>query len=442
MDTKVSDALVPSQSRSGLEGETLRAVTWRLIPFLFVLYVVSFLDRVNVGFAALDMNRDLKFGPAVYGFGAGIFFIGYALFEIPSNLILARIGARLWIARIMITWGVIAAGMMFVNGPFSFYVLRFLLGVAEAGFFPGMIFYLSQWYPAEARARAVAMFMTAIPVSGMIGGPISGALLNLGGWLGLAGWQWLFVLEGLPAVLLGFAVLRFLPDRPDSAEWLAPDQRRWLLKRLAAERDWCGEHHGFSVVRALCNGVVWQLGFLLFLSASFGTYALGLWLPQIVRNFSNLNNLQIGFVSAIPSLVGLVAMVIVAAHSDRTGERCLHIAAVSAASAIGFIGCALAQSPVVAVIFLSVAAAGLLSVYGPFWPLPSKFLTGTAAAGGIALINTLSNLSGFAGPYTIGLLNSASGDFRAGLLLLAIVPLAGMVLALRLRHAALFKDVV
>jgi MFS transporter, ACS family, tartrate transporter len=440
MDTQVREALVPSDSRSGLEEATLRAVTRRLIPFLFVLYVVSFLDRVNVGFAALDMNRDLKLGPAVYGFGAGIFFIGYALFEIPSNLVLARVGARLWIARIMITWGVIAAGMMFVNGPFSFYVLRFLLGAAEAGFFPGMIFYLSQWYPAEARARAVALFMAAIPVSGVIGGPISGALLNLDGWLGLTGWQWLFVLEGLPAVLLGIAVLWFLPDRPESAEWLAPDQRRWLLKRLAVERDRCGEHHGFSVVRALCDRVVWQLGFLLFLSASFGTYALGLWLPQIVRGFSNLNNLQIGFVSAIPSLVGLVAMVIVATHSDHRGERCLHIATVSAASAIGFIGSALVQSPVLSVMFLSLAAAGLLSVYGPFWPLPSKFLTGTAAAAGIALINTLSNLSGFAGPYAIGLLNGASGDFRTGLFLLAIVPLAGMVLALRLRHAALFKD--
>jgi ACS family tartrate transporter-like MFS transporter len=227
----VRDSLTTA-SRGGatLERTTLRAVSLRLIPFLFVLYVVSFLDRVNVGFAALEMNRDLGFSPAVYGFGAGIFFIGYSLFEVPSNLILARVGARRWIARIMITWGLIAAGMMFVRGPLSFYLLRFLLGIAEAGFFPGIIFYLSGWFPAEARARAIARFMTAIPVSGMIGGPISGALLGLGGRLGLTGWQWLFLLEGLPAVLLGVAVLRFLPDRPEVARWLAPDQRTWLAR--------------------------------------------------------------------------------------------------------------------------------------------------------------------------------------------------------------------
>jgi ACS family tartrate transporter-like MFS transporter len=214
----------------------LRAVSQRLIPFLFVLYVVSFLDRVNVGFAALEMNRDLGLSPAVYGFGAGIFFIGYSLFEVPSNLILARTGARLWIARIMITWGIIAAGMMFVRGPGSFYVLRFLLGIAEAGFFPGIIFYLSEWFPSEARARAIARFMTAIPVSGMIGGPFSGALMGLNGWLGLTGWQWLFLLEGVPAVVLGFVVLRYLPDRPEDATWLRPEQRQWLVERLAIER--------------------------------------------------------------------------------------------------------------------------------------------------------------------------------------------------------------
>lgn len=441
MATSVLNSLSSSSSReSALERATLRAVSRRLIPFLFLLYIVSFLDRVNIGFAALEMNRDLGLSPAVYGFGAGIFFIGYALCEVPSNLILARMGARLWIARIMITWGLIAAGMMFVRGPFSFYVLRFLLGIAEAGFFPGIIFYLSEWFPAGARARAVARFMTAIPLSGVIGGPVSGALLGLSGRLNLTGWQWLFLLEGLPAVVLGLAVLRYLPDRPEDAGWLAPDQRSWLTTRLAAEREQCAEHHGFSVIRALSSGVVWQMGLLVFLSISFGQYALSLWLPQIVRGFSGLNDLQIGFVSAIPNLVAAIAMVIVAAHSDRTGERCLHIAAASGVAAVGFLGCALVQSPVLAVMFLSCAAAGLLSAHGPFWPLPSKFLTGAAAAGGIALINSLANLSGFAGPYAIGLLNSASGDFRTGLLLLAFVPLVGMALALRLRHAAVLRD--
>ena len=254
-----------------LERTTLRSVSRRLIPFLFVLYVVSFLDRVNVGFATLEMNRDLGFSPAVYGFGAGIFFIGYSLFKVPSNLILAHVGARRWIARIMITWGLIAAGMMFVRGPLSFYVLRFVLGIAEAGFFPGIIFYLSGWFPAEARARAIARFMTAIPVSGMIGGPISGALLGLDGRLGLAGWQWLFLLEGLPAVVLGVAVLRFLPDGPEDAPWLAPEQRTWLAARLATERDRCVKHHGFSVTQALSSGVVWQMGLLVFLSVRSGS---------------------------------------------------------------------------------------------------------------------------------------------------------------------------
>ena len=442
MDLNVPDSSTTFTNRgSALERATLRAVSQRLIPFLFVLYVVSFLDRVNVGFAALEMNRDLGLSPAVYGFGAGIFFIGYSLFEVPSNLILARTGARLWIARIMITWGLIAAGMMFARGPISFYALRLLLGIAEAGFFPGIIFYLSEWFPSDARARAIARFMTAIPVSGMIGGPISGTLMGLSGRLGLTGWQWLFLLEGVPAVVLGVAVLRYLPDRPEGAAWLEPEQRRWLVERLAIERGRRDKHHGFSVARALSSGVVWQLGLLVFLSASFGQYTLGLWLPQIVRGFSGLNNLQIGFVVAIPSFVAVIAMVMVAAHSDRTGERCLHIAASSSVAAAGFLGCALARSPVLSVMFLSLASAGLLSVYGPFWPLPSKFLSGSAAAGGIALINSLANLSGFAGPYAIGLLSGASGNFRSGLLLLALVPLAGMALALRLRHAAVLRDV-
>jgi ACS family tartrate transporter-like MFS transporter len=424
------------------ERATLRAVSQRLIPFLFVLYIVSYLDRVNVAFAALQMNRDLGLSPAAYGFGGGIFFIGYSLFEVPSNLILARTGARVWIARIMITWGLIAAGMMFVRGPGSFYVLRFLLGIAEAGFFPGIIFYLSEWFPSEARARAIARFMTAIPVSGMIGGPISAALMGLNGWLGLAGWQWLFLLEGVPAVVLGLVVLCYLPDRPEDATWLRPEQREWLVERLAIERGRRVKLHAYGVARALSSGVVWQLGLLVFLGASFGVYALGLWLPQIVRGFSGLSYLQIGFVTAIPNCAAIITMVIVAAHSDRTGERCLHIAAASFVGAAGFFGSALVQSPALSVMFLSLASAGLLSVYGPFWPLPSKFLSGSAAAGGIGLINSLANLSGFAGPFAFGLLSGASGNFRSGLLLLALVPLAGMALALRLRHSAVLRDVI
>jgi len=425
---------------SDFERAALRRVTRRLIPFLFILYIVSFLDRVNVGFAALEMNRDLGLSPAVYGFAAGIFFIGYSLFEVPSNLILARVGARLWIARIMITWGLIAASMMFVRGPISLYVLRFLLGVAEAGFFPGIIFYLSEWFPAEARARAVGRFMTAIPISGVIGGPISGALLGLNGRLGLAGWQWLFLLEGLPAVALGVAVFWYLPDRPEHARWLTHDQRTWLVERIAVDRERSIKHCRIDVVRALSSGLVWKMGLTVFLANSFGQYALSLWLPQIVRAFSGLTNLQVGFVSAVPNIVAAVAMVTVAVHSDRTGERCLHMAGAATAASLGFLGCSMARSSIVSVIFLSLAAAGLASVHPPFWPLPSKFLTGSAAAGGIGLINSLAVLSGFVGPYTIGVLNRSSGDFRTGLLLLACVPLIGAILALQLRNAAFLRS--
>jgi ACS family tartrate transporter-like MFS transporter len=412
-----------------------------LISFLFVLYIVAFLDRVNVGFAALEMNRDLGLSPSVYGFGAGIFFVGYCMFEIPSNLILARTGARRWIARIMISWGVIATAMMFVRGPISFYVLRFLLGVGEAGFFPGIIFYLSQWLPAEMRGRAIARFMVAIPLSSVIGAPISGALLGLDGWLGLAGWQLLFLVQGLPAVLLGVAVLRYLPDGPEDAAWLQPEQRKWLMDRLAMERARSVEHHGFTTARALTSAVVWQIGLLAFLSISFGQYAIALWLPQIIGSFPGLSNVQIGFLAAIPNCVAAVSMLIVAAHSDRTGERPMHIAAASCVAAAAFLACALVHSPAWIIVFLSVANAGLISSHGPFWPLPSKFLTGTAAAGGIGLINSISNLSGFVGPYTIGLLNSASSDFRSGFIVLAFVALAGMTLALYLRRAPVLKEV-
>ena len=416
---------------------TMRSVRIRLLPFLFVLYVVSFLDRVNVGFAALEMNRDLALGPTVFGFAAGIFFIGYALCEVPSNLILARVGARVWIARIMVTWGLIAAGMMFVRGPLSLYTLRFLLGVAEGGFFPGIVFYLSQWFPADMRARVVARFMMAIPVSGIVGGPISGALLGLKGHLGLAGWQWLFILEGLPAVILGVAVFFYLPEKPTEARWLAPDQRGWLTARLASEEDRRLAQHRYSVRQALLNPIVWQLGLLILLGASIGGYALTLWLPQIVRSSATLTNLQIGLLTAVPNIVAVMFMLLIAAHSDRTGERCLHFAAAAGIAIVGFVGSALATSPWVALVFLSLALAGWLGGNVVFWPLPSKFLNGAAAAGGIALINSINSLSGFVGPYAVGLLTGLTGNIRSALLWVALAPFVGALLALRLQHAPL-----
>jgi len=425
----------PPHART-LEQITLTRVTRRLLPFLLLLYIVCFLDRVNVGFAALRMNQDLAFSPAVYGFGAGVFYLGYVVFEVPSNLILARMGARVWIARIMITWGLLAAAMMFVQGPLSFYTLRFLLGVAEAGFFPGIIYYMSGWFPAAQRARATARFMIAIPLSSVVGGPLSGALLGLNGSFGLAGWQWLFLLEGLPAVVLGFVVLGYLTDRPENARWLAPAERAWLSTHMSQEREHCARHYGSSARQALSNHTVWQLGLLTFLCTGFGQQVLGLWLPQIVSSFSNLSDFLVGIVSAVPYLIAAVAMVLVGAHSDRSGERILYVAGCAIIAAVGFLASAYLHSPALSVLALSVAAAGLLSAHGPFWALPPTFLSGRGAASGIALICSIANLSGFVGPYAIGLLKGASGSFHSGLLLLAVVPLVGAGLALHIRRAS------
>jgi ACS family tartrate transporter-like MFS transporter len=435
MPVALPRSLAPPAGQT-LEQITLAKVTRRLVPFLFLLYIVCYVDRLNVGFAALQMNQDLGFSPAVYGFGAGIFFLGYVLFEVPSNLMLARTGARVWIARIMITWGLLATAMMFVRGPLSFYALRFLLGVAEAGFGPGIVYYLCGWFPAAQRARAIARVLTGIPLSGVVGGPIAGALLGLNGSLGLAGWQWLFLLEGLPAVALGFVVLGYLTDRPEDAAWLTQAERAWLATHLSEERERCQRRHGLSLLQALSNRTVWQLGLLHFLCFTFGTYVLGLWLPQIVRGFSGLSDFRVGLVTAVPNLVAAVAMVLVGAQSDRSGERILPIAACALTATFGFVASAYLHSPVLIVLALSIATIGVRAAAGPFWMLPTVFLSGGAAAGGIALINSISNLSGLVGPYTIGLLKGASGTFHSGLLLLALVPLAGAALALRLRRTS------
>jgi MFS transporter, ACS family, tartrate transporter len=419
---------------------TLAKVTRRLLPFLFLLYIVCFLDRVNIGFAALQMNRELGFSPAMYGFGAGIFFLGYVLCEIPSNLILARVGARTWIARIMVSWGLIACAMMFIRGPVSLVGLRFLLGAAEAGFFPGMIYYLTLWYPEAERARAVARFMLAIPLSGVVGGPVSGALLELHGTAGLSGWQWLFLLEGIPAVLLGLVVYRVLPDGPEDARWLTPAERQALATVLRAERDERERRHGYSVRAMLRNPTVWHLAVLLLLANAFGVYVLGLWLPQIVRDVSGLGPFEVGVLSAIPNLVAAGAMVVVGAHSDRTGERLGHIAAAAAAGALGLAAGAYLHSTSLVVLALSVAAAGLLSTHGPIWPLPATFLTGSAAAGGIAVMTSLANLGGFVGPYAVGVLRERTGGYQQGLLLLALASLAGAALALWLRRSPILRD--
>lgn len=403
----------------GVEASTIAAVSRRLIPFLFVLFVVNFLDRVNVGFAALQMNADLNFTPEVFGLGVGLFFVAYVAFEIPSNLILQRVGARLWIARIMVTWGLASAAMAFVSGPRSFYLLRFLLGLAEAGFVPGVLLYLGQWFPEKARAAAVAKFMTASAVSIAIGAPVSGAVMSLGGFLGLAGWQWMFLLEGVPAALLGLAVLAVLPDRPADAAWLDAGQRAWLastLRREAAAKRAGGGLHGIGP--ALASPAVWLIGAIYF-CIGIGFYGVSLWLPQILRQMSGLPPFGVGLLTTLPFLSAAAAMVANGRHSDRTGERRWHLAVSCLLGAAGFGAGAMAASPAAAFGGICLGAAGLWGGIGVFWSLPMAALGGTAAAAGIALVNAVGNVGGFVGPTVIGWLRARTPGFGASLLLVA-----------------------
>jgi ACS family tartrate transporter-like MFS transporter len=411
-----------------LERDTLRRVTWRLIPFLFLVFIANYLDRVNVSFAALQMNRDLGFSATAYGLGAGIFFLGYVLFQVPSSLVLARVGARRWIGAITIAWGLVASSMMLVRGPTSFYVLRFLLGVVEAGFFPGVILYFTYWFPAAARAHAVARFMTAIPVAQIIGGPISGWLLGLGGHAGLAGWQWVFLLEGLPSIVLGALVLVILTDRPEAARWLSPEARAWLADQLRSEGPG-------SLAHAIATPILWQLIVVWFLMVLVG-YGQLLWLPQIIKGASGLSDLAVGLLSTAPPLVAAVAMVRIAAHSDRTGERRLHVAVPTFVTAVGFAATAATlRAPLLATAALTLVAIGIAGSFGPFWGLATSTLGASAAAGGIALVNAIGNIGGFAGPYVVGVVKDATGSFAGSLLTFAALAGIAGLLALRLRLA-------
>jgi MFS transporter, ACS family, tartrate transporter len=396
-----------------LGANVVAKLTRRLLPFLFLLYIVAYLDRINVGFAALQMKGQLGFSDEVYGLGAGIFFAGYFLFQVPSNLALSRFGARRWIAVIMVVWGIISASMIFVGTPRSFYLLRFLLGLAEAGFFPGMILYLRQWFPSAARARAIALFMTAAPLSGVIGGPISGLLLGVHRGH-LAGWQWLFLIEGLPAVLLGGVAFAFLTDRPEIATWLTAQERGWLVEQLAGEEKPNPRALG-GVFAALTQLRVWML-VMVYLGVTTAAYGIGLWLPSLLRSVSGTSNLVVGLLSAIPYLATVVAMVLVGISSDRTRDRKWHLAGSAFACAIA-LGCAAYSTSTTAdVIFLSVTLMGAFSMNGPFWAVATEMLTETTAAAGIAVINSIANLGGFLGPYTIGLIRTWTGSFRGGLL--------------------------
>lgn len=419
-------------SQPGLEPALLAKIRRRLIPFMFVLYIVSYLDRINVGFAALQMNEALGFSSAVFGFGAGIFFIGYFLYEVPSNLMMQRLGARIWIARIMITWGIISSAMMFVTTERRFYTLRFLLGIAEAGFFPGMILYLTYWFPAVDRARTIAWFMTATAIAGVVGGPVSGALLSLHGLGGLEGWQWLFLLEGLPAIVLGFVVLRYLDDGPEQATWLSDAEKAAIVERLSAEAHEKEQHGRHTLLQGLFNGRVWLLALIYFCIVA-GFYGISFWLPQIVKAFSEAGNFTVGVLSALPYVAAAIVMVIIGAHSDRTVERRWHVAGSALVGAAGMVASGYTTAPVASLIALSVAAAGIWGTMGPFWALPTAYLGGTAAAGGIALINSIGNLGGFVGPYLIGIARDYSGNFQSGLTALAVILVLGAALVIAVR---------
>jgi len=413
-----------------IEAAVVRRLTWRLVPFLFLLYIVAYLDRINVGFAALQMQRQLGFTDAVYGLGAGMFFAGYFFFQVPSNLALQRVGARRWIALLMMVWGVISASMVLVRGSRSFYLLRFLLGAAEAGFFPGVILYLKNWFPARARARTVARFMTAAPLSGVVGGPLSGALLGLHLTSGLAGWQWMFLLEGIPAVLLGGAALAYLVDRPEDARWLLHAERDWLVETLRLER--AEITVGAGVFAALRSGRIWMLA-LVYFGLNTVSYGVSLWLPTLIRSLSGVSNFGVGILSAIPYVAAAVAMVAVGLHSDRSGERRWHTAMPAFAGALALIGAAYSTSVGPAILAISVAVLGVFSMMGPFWAMPASLLSGTAAAAGIAFINSVGNLGGFVGPYVIGLVRTSTGQFKGGLLLVSVALAASGAIALMVR---------
>jgi len=400
----------------------------RIIPFLVLCYAVAFLDRVNVGYAALEMNADLGFSPAIYGAGAGIFFVGYILFEVPSNLALQRFGARIWIARIMISWGLIAIAMALITGAASFYVMRFLLGVAEAGFFPGIILYLTYWFPAAERARIVSLFMAAVPIAILVGGPVSGALLEMHGAFGLKGWQWLFIIEGLPAVGLGIVTLKFLDDGPDRANWLSTDERKALSRTLSAEAEAARAVGYAELGQALTKPRVLVLG-LLYFCIVIGLYGISFWMPQVLQTYG-LSPLEIGFATAIPFFFAAIAMVLWGAHSDRTGERIWHVALPLFIGGAAFAWSATTLPLALILVALTLATAGTYAAIGTFWSLPTSILAGTGAAAGLALINSIGNTGGLIGPPIIGALKQDAGTFTGALLFLAGMLVLGAVIAL------------
>ena len=419
---------------SEIERRAMARITRRIVPFLMLCYFVAFVDRVNVGFAGHDMSRDLGFSATVFGLGAGMFFLAYFLFEVPSNLLLQRFGARRWIARIMVTWGVVAAAMALVTGERSFYGIRFLLGLAEAGFFPGVILYLTFWFPREHRARIVGLFMVAIPVSTFLGSPISGLILDtMDGLLGLHGWQWLFVMEAAPALLLGAVVLVWLPDTPGQARWLPADERAWLLARLAEEQAASARSPQLSLTQILTHRRVLVLA-LVYAGSTATNYGLSFWQPQMIKAFG-MTNFGAGLVNAIPFFIGSIAMILWGRRSDRVGERIWHTAAALFVSAIGLTACLFITALVPTVLALSVALCGCYALKGPFWALSTEWLSSHQAPAGIAQINAIGNLAGFVGPFLLGWIKDLTGSYALGMMPMIALAVAGGISVLAMGRA-------
>ncbi len=423
---------------NAVEKRAMRRIAWRIVPFIMFLYFIAFIDRVNIGFAALMMNEDIGLSPAVYGLGAGIFFIGYFIFEVPSNLILEKVGARVWIARVMITWGVISGAMAFATGPISFYVLRFLLGAAEAGFFPGIILYLSYWFPARSRAGVTALFMTAAPISTALGSPISASLLQLNGLMGLKGWQWMFVLEAFPAVIMSLVTYFYMTDRPAKANWMPDDEKAWLVKTMNDEVAALARPAHRSPWRGLIDPQVLALSMIYF-GTSAGLYTLGIWAPQIIKQIG-VTTMTVGVVNMIPPIVSVIAMMLWSHHSDSTDERSWHVVIACLVASAGLALAGWSTGLLGIVLALTVVNMGISSAKPPLWSMPTLFLTGPAAAAGIATINSIGNLGGFAGPAMIGWIKHSTGSFTGGLCfvagLLALSAVLTLILANRGKQTA------
>ena len=436
------NALAQTDSAQQVDAQKLYSkISWRLIPYIFLLYILAYLDRVNVGFAAVEMKRDLHLSDTVFGLGGGIFFLGQLMFDLPSNLLLGKVGPRVWIARIMITWGIIATCMMFIKGEHSFYGMRLLLGISEAGFFPGMILYLSYWFPSGERAKAVAKFMTATSIAGVVGAPLSSFLLKLEGKAGLHGWQWLFLMEGLPTLLAGISVLFVLNDHPDNAGWLTDPEKKWLNNELERDKKEGGASEKHNLKDAFKLPMVWLLAGI-FLLDQLGVYTVNLWMPLVLNGFLHTSGPNdaagasiIARYATVPYLAAAIFTVIVGWSSDRTGDRRWHIAGCFVLSVIGFGWAAYAHSLGSALCAMTLAAMGYWSMMGPFWALPTRVLGGQAAAGGVAIITMIGSLGGFAGPTLTGKLRDMTGSFTVGLLVIGGLALVGAGLC-----AALSKE--